>query len=149
MDINVTPEGIFISQDDYTEAMTETPIDKLDDPERPLTIDEYKQYRKIIGQLIWLNEQSRPDLSFDTLTMSFYNKSAKIKNMHEANKMVKKAKSKTSSVKFSHIGRFDKLKILAYSDESHLTFEERSKGVCGKILFLSNKEESSDFVSVK
>ena len=45
-------------------------------------------------------------------------------------------------MKFSHIGGFKDLKILTYTDASHLTVEEKSKGVAGKIIFLSNKEET-------
>jgi hypothetical protein len=142
MDIEVKPDGIYISQNDYTESMEEIQIDKDDDPERQLNRKEYTNFRKVIGQFIWLNEQTRPDLSFDTLSLSFNNKNAQVKHLLEANKNIRKAKSRSSSVKFSHIGMLENLKLLAYSDASHLTIEERSKGVCGKILFLSNKEET-------
>ena len=142
IDIQVTPNGIFIEQDDYSKSMTKIPIKSSEDLERPLKKGEFKQLRKVIGQLIWLNEQTRPDLSFDTLSLSMHNKDAKVKHILEANKHIRKAKSTKSFVKFSYIGAFTDLKILAYTDASHLTMEERTKGVSGKVIFLSNKEES-------
>ena len=85
---------------------------------------------------------TRPDLAFDSLSLSYHNKDAKIKHIIEANKIVRKAKASVSCVQFGHIGNFEDLKILTFTDASHLTVEEKSKGVSGKIIFLSNKNES-------
>ena len=92
--------------------------------------------------MIWLNEITRPDLSFDSLSLSYHNKDAQVRHIFAANKIIRKAKSTESFVKFGHIGKFQDLKILTYTDASHLTVEEKSKGVSGKLIFLSNKNET-------
>lgn len=142
IDVEVTPEGIFINQNEYANAIKEIPVDKNDNPERPLTKNEYKAYRGAIGKLIWLNEITRPDISYNSLTLSFNNKNAKVKDILAANKVIQKATKTDSLVKFSEIGKFENLKLLTHTDASHLTLEQKSKGVAGKIIFLSNKEET-------
>ena len=73
--------------------------------------------------------------------MSYHNRDAQIKHIHEANKIIRKAKSKPSFVKFRKICDYRNLKILSYTDASHLTVEEKTKGVSGKFIFLSDPEE--------
>ena len=90
IDVDVTDEGIFIDQNEYTKAISEIPMDRAENPERPLTKDEFKLYRGATGKLIWLNEITRPDLSFDSLSLSYNNKSAKVKHILEANKIIKR-----------------------------------------------------------
>lgn len=142
MDIQVSTDGIILSQNDYTESIEEIPFDANEDNEKPLNKKEFKKYRGATGKLIWLNEQTRPDLSYDSLEMSYNNKSAKIKHIKEMNKIIKKAKSKPSSITFKHVDSFNNLKILAYTDASYLSIEDKTKSVAGKLLFLSNKEET-------
>ena len=129
-------------QDHYVNSIEEISIDKNEDPERPLNKTEFKAYRGVTGKLVWLNEATRPDLSFDSLCLSYHNKDAKIKHIIEANKIIRKAKSLESFIKLSQIGNYEDLKFLTYTDASHLTMEEKTKGVAGKIIFLSNKEET-------
>ena len=40
------------------------------------------------------------------------------------------------------MGNFNDLKILTHTDASHLTMEQKSRSVAGKIIFLSNKSET-------
>ena len=142
VDINITDDGILMDQNEYVNSINEIPIDKSEDPERPLTKQEFKLYRGATGKLIWLNEITRPDLSFDSLSLSFHNKDAKVKHVFEANKIIGKAKETNSFTKFSRIGNFEDLKILTHTDASFSTVEQRSKSVAGKIIFLSNKDET-------
>ena len=130
-----------MSHGDYTDALEEIPWTKGDDPERSLNKEEFLSYRKVTGQLLWLNSQSRPDLSFDSLMMSTHNKDAKVRHINEANKNVRKAKSNNTFVKFRNIGNFEQLKVLTYTDASYLTLDDKTRSTAGKVLFLSNQEE--------
>ena len=65
-----------------------------------------------------------------------------MKHIHEANKIIRKAKSGDSFIKYGHIGEFKNLKILTHTDASYSTMEERTKSVSGKIVFTSNMNES-------
>ena len=111
IDINVTSEGIYVSQNDYVKAIEEIEVDKNDDIERPLTKKEFKAYRGATGKLIWLNEITRPDISFDSLSLSFHNKDAKVKHILAANKVIRKAKAAESFIKFGRIRNFEDLKF--------------------------------------
>ena len=113
-DIEVTADCIYMRQDHYANSIEEIDIDKNEDPERPLNKKEFKAYRGITGKLVWLNEATRPDLSFDSLSLAYQNKDAKIKHIIEANKIVRKAKASESFTKFSHIGKFEELKIVLW-----------------------------------
>ena len=94
------------------------------------------------GKLNWIADQTRPDLGYDSLLMSYHNRDATIKNINEANKTVKKAMDGDSFIKFSKIGNFNDMKILTYSDASFMTIENKSRSIAGKIIFLSNQDES-------
>ena len=142
IDIKVTNDGIIISQNDYVDSLEEIPNSETHDLDRQLSKEEFKLYRGAIGKLIWLNEQTRPDISFDSLLLSYHNRDAQVKHLLQANKVIRKAKSRQSFVKFSKIGSFEQLKIMSHTDASHLTIENKSKGVAGRIIYLSNQDES-------
>ena len=62
--------------------------------------------------------------------------------MKEANKIVKQAKNEKSQIKFGRIGEFEDLKILAYSDAAHLNADNKCRGTAGRIIYLSNANET-------
>ena len=115
----------------------------MDDNERPLARPEFREFRKLTGQVLWVASQTRPDLAYDSLDMSYHNKDAKIKDVKNANKNIKKAKASESCIKFSRIGHQRDLKVLTYSDASYLTIENKTKSVGGKIIFLSSQDEQN------
>ena len=53
--------------------------------------------------------------------------------------MLKKTQQTDVKLKFSKLGSFDKLKIVAYTDSSYRNSDEMTKSVGGRILFLVNK----------
>ena len=126
-DIKFTKDGIILSQDDYINSIEELQVKRFEDQERPLTKSEFKQYRGATGKLSWATSQTRPDLGYDSLEMSYSNRDAKIKHMKAANKNIKKAKEFKSFIKFTKIGKLQDFKILTYSDASHLTIENKTK----------------------
>ena len=53
-----------------------------------------KVYRKITGKLSWLANTKCPDLSYTALAMSKKNNSAKIKDLRDISRFLKKAKER-------------------------------------------------------
>ena len=94
-----------------------------------------KIYRKLTGKLSWLANSSRPDLSYTALAMPKKNNSAKIKDLRDISRVLKKAKERSSQLKFSRIGPKEDLIILGIGDAS---FMSDDKAVGGVLLFLSN-----------
>ena len=133
---------IVINQEAYKDTLHEIEIGDKESDQRPLTREEFKRYRGAAGQLQWLAEMTRPDLSYDCLEISRHNKDATVGDLRSVNKVIRKAKMHDTFVKYSHIGEFDDLKILAITDGAYLKLEEKTMSVMGRFLFLSNKEET-------
>ena len=121
--------------------MKEIEINPKDDNKRPLTKEEYKQFRGVTDKLIWLAEMTRPDLSYDCLNLSCHTKCATIGDMKDANKAIRKAKAFAGEIRYGKVGDLSQVKILGISDASYLKQEERTKSVMGRMIFLSSLEE--------
>ena len=80
-----------MKQNEYRNSLKEIQIVDKENPNRELNADEYKQFHGMVGKIQWLNEGTRPDLAFNTLTMSMKTKKAVVKDMRKLNKIVRKA----------------------------------------------------------
>ena len=61
---NVEEEYIILDQNQYIGEVRKMKVD-LENKERLLTMEEQREYRSIVGQLNWISNQTRPDISFD------------------------------------------------------------------------------------
>ena len=60
------------------------------------------------------------------------------------NKLIERAKKTSGKIRFSKVTEdIHDAKILAISDASHLRRDEKTKGVMGRFIFLSDKEEKN------
>ena len=91
LNIQQTAEGILVDQNEYIQSIKPIKIDKFADKNTKLSNDKFAQYRALTGQLSWAAENTRPDLAFDTRSLSTKNKEATYKDLYEANKVLKKA----------------------------------------------------------
>ena len=139
VDVEKVDVGIVMNQKMFHEKMEEISVDKDEDSEKPLYKTEFKSFRKEIGQIYWIADQTRPDLSFNSLEMSYHNKDARINDIQKINKVIRKVKAGDSVVKFSQLGNIENLKVLAVSDAALYKTEEKTKGVAGRFIFLSNQ----------
>ena len=82
---------ISVDQRNYASAIkpVEISTSKNRDIESKLTDQETTEYQKLLGKLLWLSSQSRPDLSFETLLHSTFSKSPKVKHLKSLNKLAK------------------------------------------------------------
>ena len=69
-----------------------------------LTKQEIKEYRKVTGKLSWLANSTRPDLSYTALAMSKKNNSAKISDLRNVTRVLKKVQERCLKIEFSRIG---------------------------------------------
>ena len=93
-----------------------------------------KIYRKMTGKLSWLANSTHPDLSYTALAMSKNNKLGKIKDLRDISRILKKAKERTSRMKFTRIGPKEDLMIVGVGDAS---FKSDAKAVGRVMLFLT------------
>ena len=81
-----------MNQKTYCDSLQEIKIENGRDNDRTLIVQEYKEFSGAIGKLNWLQESTRRDLSYDTLSLSMRNKSATVRDLKKMNKVIKKAK---------------------------------------------------------
>ena len=78
-------------------------LDRKAELDEELNKEQYEQFRGLFGKLSLLQTQTKPDMSFNTLEMSMKHKNATVMKIK---KIVRKAKSKVSAVKFERLGMY-------------------------------------------
>ena len=102
-----------------------------------LTEDEVKLLRSALGQLNWLANMTRPDISFMVSMISSHIKQATISDIKDINKLIKHAKDTPSSVTFPSLDT-DSIEVIAYTDASFNNLDDGgSQG--GQIIFLKDQ----------
>ena len=102
--------------EDYVDSLEDIKEIHKTDREDDLTKLELKEYRKMTGKLAWLANSIHPDLSYTALAMSKINNSAKIKDLRDILRVLKKGKGRSSKMKFSRIGPKDDLIVVGIGD---------------------------------
>ena len=123
--------------EEYAQSIEEIKEIRKAKNDEPLTKTEYRVFRKYAGKIQWLAENVRPDLAIIGLNMSMKSKDATIGDLKKVNKIVKKVKSKESTVKFRKIGTKEDLKIYGLGDAS---YKCDSKSVGGNLILLGNRK---------
>ena len=84
---------ILVDQIDFINGIR--PISSLRDGKKSaaekLNKEEMKLYRGLTGQLSWAADNTRPDLAYDVRELATKTKDACLKDLHKANKVLKKA----------------------------------------------------------
>ena len=83
-----------------------------------LNQSEVRQLRSLVGQILWAANQTRPDISFDACMLAAKLKNARVQDILDANKVVKKVKSETVKLKFQHLGTTKNIRLGVFSDAS-------------------------------
>ena len=99
VDIELMKDKVVLSMEDYTSSLEEVQIRKAKKNER-LNHVEQKQFRKIVGKIMWLSENVRMDLCFGALQSSTKNKEATIRDPKKANNIIARAKREQSILNF-------------------------------------------------
>ena len=83
-----------------------------------LNQSEVSQLRSLVGQILWAANQTRPDISFDACMLAAKLKNARVQDILDANKVVKKIKSETVILKFQHLGITQNIRMGVFSNAS-------------------------------
>ena len=85
--LNQTNEGITVDQYDYIQSLEMIKIDpsKERDLNQSLTLIETDLLQSKIGQLLWINNQTRPDIGFEVCQIA-----SNLKNATVVNKIIKR-----------------------------------------------------------
>lgn len=89
-----------------------------------------------------MGNQTRPDVLFDACSLSAVFKRAKVSDLLETNKVIKRIHAEKVTLKFQHLGHVSSLCLLVYSDASLGNFPDGgSQG--GHFLLLAGEEGKS------
>lgn len=115
---------IGVDQSDYIRLLEEINLDgKHRQRADELTDAEKNDYRALVGQLNWVATQTRPDASFDVCELSSVFDKARVDDLMRANKVVKKIKSRTLTMKYPKLDDREQFTIECYSDASYGNLE--------------------------
>ena len=104
IDIKKDGEGIEISIDNYARSPEKLDIGDRK-PDEPLTREELKFYRKYKGKSNWLPSNTRPDLLLYVMNIARRQKKAGLKDLRDANRILKKIEEKDNYVTFGRVAR--------------------------------------------
>ena len=90
--------AIVISQESYKKTLEPIDVDTKTDNDKPLDKEKFKKFRGLTGKISWLSDCTRPNLAYECLKMSFYNRDAKINDFKNMNKLVKGAQEHDTEV---------------------------------------------------
>ena len=88
--------------------------------------EEKAELKHLSGQMMWIISRTHPDLSFETCIMSNAGKHPTVKTIHEANKALRKLKSKRVDLKFPNLANLSKLNVISYFDATYASLANGS-----------------------
>ena len=96
---------------------------------------------KIVGQLNWASQQTRPDIMFEVLELSMKFKQPLVADMLRANKAVKKTKSAAACIAFPTLMNIESCYILTMSDAAFANLQDNVSSGCGHIILLMDPSQ--------
>jgi len=135
LNIEQTEEGICVDQIEYIQSLKPIISKRVADKDDRLIDKELKDYRALTGQISWAASSTRPDLAYDVPELATKNKYATLADIKHANKVLQKAQMEDIKIKFSRLGKWSDLKIVAFTDSSYRNAENSNKSVGGRLIF--------------
>ena len=139
IDVQKVNDEIILSMNDYAKSIEEIKEIRKEKKTVLLTKTEMKLYRKYVGKVSWLAENTRPDLAIWALNLSKNNSKATIGDLKKINQVVKRVHARQSKVVFGKVGCKEDLVIQAVGDAS---YKCDSPSIGGSLIMLGNKYSS-------
>jgi hypothetical protein len=127
---------IEVSQVAYLEAMTPPIYDNRRPPDTPLSTEEHTEYRRVVGELLWASQLTRPDLAFRVHDLSVHLQAPTTNCMRMANRLLNSAKTVRVSLWFPCITGSLVPKLKSFSDAA-FGGGPASTSVAGMFIFLA------------
>lgn len=143
--VNQEEDMITVDQRSFGEKIKPAIITQIrkQNPEDKLSEDEKKIYQALLGKLLWLSGQTRPDLSYDVLELSTVAKNPTIRDLMDMNKVIKKTTDGPKFMRYSALDLYhEELKVIFYSDASLGKLPGKGSAR-GYLVFLSNGVEAN------
>ena len=142
--------GIQLNQNGYVLSIEDISLSKQRASRRSdnLSVSEASGLKALIGQLVWLSSQSRPDISFDVCQLSGRCRDAKVEDLLSTNKVVRSVRDLQYSLFYPQLSNIQELSIECYCDASFANLDGGgSQG--GYVLFLADQQGKRSLISWK
>ena len=110
------PNAIRVQQSSY---VSDNVIQKGRNKFDKLADDKSHQLRALTGQLNWVANQTRPDVTFGARQESIAATNGTVNDLQAANNALKKLLSEEVVPNFKNLGNIKRARISAFSDASH------------------------------
>ena len=136
LELDQNEQGITLKQDKYLGHINPIELHTGRCKDDFANQHECDELRSLIGQLGWMSNNTRPDISYDVLELSCTMKHPKVDNILKANKCVKKLRNEKCSLFFPCLGDIRNAKLMTYSDASHANLPDNVSSAGGFVVFL-------------
>ena len=131
-------DHITLTQNSYIQEIKTIVYDRSLKKDATLPKTLFESLRSLIGQLSWVANHSRPDISFEVCQLSVNLKQATVNDVNRANKCVKTLRKENVCLKFPQLANINKCSLVSYSDASFANLPGcSSQG--GSIVFLCDE----------
>lgn len=136
-------ESIIIDQADYINRLQPTLIDRSG-VEKILSSKKRDVLRSEIGQLLWVSNQTRPDISFNVSNLAVNMEKSTSKDIVALNKVIRKLKNDSHVMTFKRLQ--NPIKIIVYTDAAFGNLPDGgSQGAY--LIFLADENNSCNIIS--
>ena len=138
-EIQQSDEGIMFDQSHYMKELEVVNVDPLRAKEKkqPLTKQEHKAFRSLVGRCNWASRGSRPDISFEVIDLSTKFQKPVVEDLVRANKNILRLKEMRSFVFFPNIG-VEGWRLVAFTDASFANLNGQVASCGGHIVVLAS-----------
>ena len=119
--INITQnnKSIKIDQNTFVDNLEITPLElngrDLSDPQ---STEEFGTFQANVGKILWVCNQTRPDVNFETCILGSSMQEAKLSDYKKCIKVLRNLKNNDNSLVIRSIGDLKSIKLILYSDAS-------------------------------
>ena len=144
IDIIQLGDRIKVNQNKYTKDMELPVFAKLDRVKKDLLSEkEVSQYRRLVGQMMWVVSQTRPDMIFPVICASMATKHT-IGDMLNLIRIAQKMKNTEIELSMCCLGNIRKeLVLYCFTDGRYGIVTEKQHSIGAHIIFLANGKECS------
>ena len=125
LELSHDEKGLYLSQKGYVDELNEIHFDKQRKANinSNLSPEEKHTLRSVIGKLNWLSTQTRPDLAYAVSRLGSNLKTAQVKDLLHANKIIRRCKAHDVHMHFPQLD-LDNITVRCYGDASFGKLED-------------------------
>ena len=137
--------GILLDQTEYVQNLEILDLDtnRLRAKGVEMNQNELTYLRHYAGALNWAVGITRPDLSFDMISLSTHFKGGNVSALKQAHSVVKVLKKMPAYIRISNLGDTNNCELWVFSDAAHRNLNNNTDSAGGYIIFMVNTKNGN------